>query len=329
MNAIAKVPAYQTAIFDAKDRFNALSGGHVEYGDEEIFAMQMLTKNDYVFRVANQNPGSVKLAMINVASTGLTLNPAMGYAYLVPRDGQIVLDISYKGLIKIATDAGSVRWARAECVHENDQFVYHGPAAAPEIRTDPFRARGEIIGAYCIAKTVDGDILAEVMDLEAIHTIRSKSTAWVKGGPGKRGPWEEFFAEMCRKAVIKRARKTWPYTDRDERMAKAVEIANQSEGGYVFEGEAVTKTPEEIEAEKLAARKAEHDEALGRHSESVDFIKDRIAAEDWKAVSEEWFAIPQPDQMALWLATTKGGIFTTAERKAIKERASRPAPVEA
>lgn len=324
MNAVVTVPPYEVAIVEAKDRFNALSGGHVNYGDEEIFAMQMLTKNDYVFKVANQNPNSVQLAMINVASTGLTLNPAMGYAYLVPRDGQIVLDISYKGLIKIATDAGSVRWARAECVHERDQFTYHGPAAMPEIKTDPFRERGEIIGAYCIAKTVDGDILTEVMDLEAIQTIRSKSTAWTKGQAGKKGPWEDFFAEMCRKSVIKRARKTWPYTDRDERMAKAVEIANHAEGGYVFEGESTQLTPEEAEAAKIAARKQRHDEAFAEHSESVAFIKDRVAAEDWSAVASEWHAIPQEDQMALWLATTKGGCFSTHERKCIKEKAPRP-----
>lgn len=332
MNAVATVPAYQTAIIDAQERFNALSGGHVNYGDEEIFAMQMLTKNDYTFRIANQSPNSVHMAMINVASTGLTLNPAMGYAYLVPRDNMIVLDISYKGLIKIATDAGSIRWARAECVHERDQFSYNGPAAMPDIRTDPFRDRGEIIGAYCIAKTVDGDVLTEVMDLEAIHTIRSKSTAWVKGAAGKKGPWEDFFAEMCRKAVIKRARKTWPYTDRDDRMAKAIEIANKAEGGYVFEHN-TSPTQDGVDqseaAERKAAeRKAVHDEALGRHSESVAFIKDRIAADDLAAAASEWRAIPEADQLALWLAPTKGGCFTTEERKTMKERLPPPATEE-
>ena len=323
MNEVATIPQYQAAIMDAKDTFNKLSNGFVKYGDEEIFAMQMLTKNDYVFKVANSAPNSVHMAMINVASTGLTLNPAMGYAYLVPRDNQIVLDISYKGLIKIATDAGSVKWARAECVHALDEFTYHGPAAMPEIKTDPFRDRGPIIGAYCIAKTADGDILTEVMDMDAIETIRSKSTAFTKGAVGKKGPWEDFFAEMCRKAVIKRARKTWPYTDRDGRMAMAVEIANQAEGGYVFDGDATKldrpPTAEELEA-RAARRKFEHDEALGRHSESVQFIKDRIQAEDWRAMSDEWRAIPESDQMALWLAPSKGGCLTTAERRSIKER---------
>lgn len=322
MNAIVKTPEYELAIQDSRQRFEALAGGHLNYGDEEIFAMQMLMKNDYVFGIANKHPRSVQLAMVNVASTGLTLNPAMGYAYLVPRDSQIVLDISYKGLIKIATDAGSVVWARAECVYENDKFLYRGPAQMPEIHADPFRERGEIIGAYCIAKTDGGDILTEVMDRAAIEVIRSKSTAWTKGSAGRKGPWEDFFSEMCRKAVIKRARKTWPYTDKDERMAKAVEIANHAEGGYVFEAEVDTKpSPEEL----AARRKAVHDAAFAKHSESVTFIKDRLAAEDFAAVATEWAAIPQEDQMALWLATTKGGCFTTDERKAIKERLPRQA----
>lgn len=224
---------YQLAIKDSQRSFEELCDGHLNYGTEEIFALQMLAKTEFSLQVANQNPRSVQLAMINVASTGLSLNPAMGYAYLIPRDGAIVLDISYKGLIKIATDIGAIEWVRAECVHENDKFTYHGPAKMPEIICDPFRPRGSIIGSYCIAKTKSGDILTEVMDLTAIEAIRNTSTSWVKS---KKGPWAgAFFPEMCRKVVIKRARKTWPYSDRDDRMAKAIEIANQSEGGYVFD----------------------------------------------------------------------------------------------
>jgi recombination protein RecT len=309
---VAVIPAYEDGITSAKDDFKKLAPATLNYGDEEIFAIQMLTKNKYSMEIANANPRSVQFAMLNVASTGLTLNPAHGYAYLVPRDGQIMLDISYKGLIKIATDSGAIKWVRAECVHEGDEFTYYGPAKEPFIKTDPFRDRGPIIGVYCIAKTSDGDILTEAMNMEAIEQVRSASTAWVKGGPGRKGPWEDYFPEMCRKAVIKRARKTWPYSQGLEKLAQAVEIANQAEGGYTFE--AVELTPEE----KLAKRKGEHDEALSRHQESVDFIKDRVAAEDWQAMTDEWAAIPEKDQMALWLAVTKGGTFSTAERAAIK-----------
>jgi len=302
---------YKAAIQKAKDRFAKIASQTVNYEKESVFAMQALMKTDFAMKTANNNPQSVHLAMINVASTGLTLNPANGYAYLVPRDGAIHLDISYKGLIKIATDAGSIVWARADVVFADDQFEYRGPAEAPKHTADPFKSnRGEIVGAYCIAKTKDGDVLTEVMSMEEIEKIRSKSSAWVRGQSGRKGPWEEFFSEMCRKAVVKRASKTWPYTDRSEVVGQAIEIANEAEGGYSFESE----------EEKAFKRRQTHDAALGRHYISVQLIKEQLTQDDpdYHAVAEMWGEIPQDDQMALWLAPTKGGVFTTAERNAIK-----------
>lgn len=302
---------YQKAIKSAHDRFAKIASNTVNYDKESIFAMQALMKTDFAMKVANQNPQSVHLAMINVASTGLTLNPANGYAYLVPRDNAIHLDISYKGLIKIATDSGSIEWARAEVVYADDSFEYNGPAAAPVHRADPFKKdRGGLVGAYCIAKTNGGDVLTEVMDRAAIETIRSKSSAWVRGAAGRKGPWEDFFTEMCRKAVVKRASKTWPYTERFAVVAEAVQIANEAEGGYIMESE----------EEQAYKRQQTHDAALGRHYIEVQMMKDQLGQDDpdMYAVAELWRSIPENDQMALWLAPTKGGCFTTKERGQIK-----------
>ena len=227
---------YQSAIAKAKERFVEIAGSPKAYDVESIFAMQALMKTDFAMQTANKNPKSVHLAMINVASTGLTLNPAHGYAYLIPRDGSICLDISYKGLIKIATDTGSVLWVRADLVHEADDFTYHGPAAMPEHKANPFKERGDVVGVYCIAKTRDGDILTEVMDYAELEKIRGKSMSYAKK---KSGPWVEWFAQMAKKAVIKRASKTWPYTERTDRLLDAIEMANESEGGYDLEANAV------------------------------------------------------------------------------------------
>ena len=327
-----EIQPYQLAIEDSAERFKAIAGQMIDFEKESIFAMQAICKNDYSYKIANSAPNSVLMAMFNVASTGLTLNPANGYAYLVPRDGQIMLDISYKGLIKIATDAGGIAWARSDCVYAGDNFTYRGPAMMPEIVANPFADRGAIIGAYCIAKTVGGDILTEVMDLDALHQVRSASTAFTKGAAGRKGPWDDYFAEMCRKAVTKRASKTWPYTDRDGRLAVAVDIANSGEGGYSFDhgDTGAEQLGRDNDDDMLRRRKAHHDEALGRNSESVAFIKQRLeeaAADDatasevataMLAVATEWRAMPQDDQRALWLATTKGGCFTTAQRSSMR-----------
>jgi len=225
---------YEKAIVNAEQTFAQVANG-LDFNVERIFAMQALMKTDYAMKVANANPRSVRLAMLNLAATGLTLNPANAYAYLVPRDNEIKLDISYKGLIKIATDAGSICWGKADVVFANDTFTYRGPAKEPDHTANVFsKDRGEMVGVYCIARTRDGDTLTDFMDLAEIHKIRAKSDLYALK---KKGPWVEWEGQMVKKAMIKRASKTWPYTDRSERLFKAIEMANEAEGGYTFEGE--------------------------------------------------------------------------------------------
>jgi len=61
-----------------------------------------------------------------------------------------------------------------------------------------------------------------------------------------------------------------------------------------------------------------HNEALQRNYASVCFIKEQLALRDWDLVAEAWGEITNDDKKALWLAPSKGGIFTTAERKDLK-----------
>ena len=73
-------------------------------------------------------------------------------------------------------------------------------------------------------------------------------------------------------------------------------------------------------ANREAAAKAKHDEAAGRLSESIDHIKDRIKNDDSAAAAAEWRQLSQEEMQALWLAPSKGGIFTTAEREYLKTK---------
>jgi len=57
-----------------------------------------------------------------------------------------------------------------------------------------------------------------------------------------------------------------------------------------------------------------HNEALQRNYASVYFIKEHLALKAWEAVAEAWGEISDEDKKALWIAPSKGGIFTTAER---------------
>lgn len=228
MNEIAQVNHVFHAVDAAKDKFEAIVSRNpgVEWEAESMFAYQMVSKNSYILNIAQNARESVKNAVINVAAVGLTLNPATHYAYLVPRGGQICLDISYRGLIKIATDSGSIKWAKAELVYENDGFSYHGPTQMPEHSANPFsRDRGNVIGVYCVAKTHDGDFLVETMTNEELEKIRDEASA-----AAQKGPWKTYPGEMKKKCCIKRAQKTWPMSDQHERLQTAVNVVNETEG---------------------------------------------------------------------------------------------------
>ena len=61
-----------------------------------------------------------------------------------------------------------------------------------------------------------------------------------------------------------------------------------------------------------------HNTALQANLDSVNAIKDGIANGQWDVVAECWAEISDDDKKALWVAPSKGGIFTTAERAALK-----------
>lgn len=226
---------YAAAIEAVQDRFKALAGdAGLDWQAEALFALQLCQKNQLLAKIATSNPLSLQMALLNVAAVGLSLNPALAFAFLIPRKGEIVMDVSYRGLIKIATDTGSILWAKAELVYEADRFEYRGPATPPLHRCDPFAEnRGDMRGGYCIAKTGDGEFLVEVMSAADIYQVRDVSEsyrAYVKDG--RDSPWITWPGEQGKKALIKRASKTWPKTSR--RLAETIQYLNEKLGeGFV------------------------------------------------------------------------------------------------
>lgn len=221
-----KTPVYIQAIKKAEPIFKKQSYANLMNYDEEAgHAIEILSKNKYSLKAAQDDPISVRRAVVKIASIGLSLNPALAYAYLVPRDGSICLDISYKGLVKLATDSGAIKWAKAELVRENDVFEYNGICALPTHSFDPFGERGNVKGVFCVAKTNDGDFLVDVMSLEEINEVRNTS----KAKDSSYSPWNNFFGEMAKKTIIKRAQKMWPKGN-DNRLEEAIQVLNEYEG---------------------------------------------------------------------------------------------------
>lgn len=185
----------------------AITDNKIVWEKEKQFAIQAFQGNKFLFDTASKNQASLQNAIINVASIGISLNPANKHAYLVPRDGKVCLDISYMGLMHLAMSTGSILWGQCKLVHSNDTYENKGLDKAPEHSYSPFGDRGNVIGAYCTVKTCHGDYLTDEMSLEDIKKVQDSSKA-------KNGPWKTYWNEMARKTVVKRASKYWPTVDR-------------------------------------------------------------------------------------------------------------------
>lgn len=201
----------------------------IEFAREQEFALQSIYSNDYARQIALKNPQSVRDAVTNIAAIGISLNPAKKQAYLVPRKGGITLVISYMGLADLAVESGSIRWVKCEVVRQADHLILKGVDKPPVHEFDPFaKDRGDIVGVYCVAKTVDGDYLTDTMSIDEVNAIRDRSDAWQAWITKKRPcPWVTDYSEMVKKTLVKRASKMWPKT---ERLDKAVHHLN-TDGG--------------------------------------------------------------------------------------------------
>lgn len=215
-----------------KEDFKAIKPQFTELVDEKTFtkevsfAMQHLGKNNYL----NSSTTESKLkAVLNVAQVGLTLNPILKLAYLVPRrEGSNVvccLEPSYQGLVKLITDTGSAQNVYAHVVYEGDEFE-EILGTSTELIHKPKRQSKLVTHVYAVAILHNGAKQVEVMTDAEVQEIKEKSESYkaFKSGRIKSCIWEDHYGEMCRKTVIRRLCKYLPKTERWEKLGTAISL---------------------------------------------------------------------------------------------------------
>lgn len=219
---------------NVKKKFEEM-GNSLAFSKEVAFATQAVQKNNLLM---NCDPVTIITSLFNVSLTGITLNPILGYAYLIPRRNggrfECTLDVSYKGLIQILTNSGGVKNVYAHMVYEKEKFsIEYG--LEPRLIHQPITSgnKGNPIGVYGVAILSDGTKSFDYMDIEEINYIKGRSEMGKKDA----GPWKTDFAEMAKKTVIKRMWKYLPKNDKLSRAAEVIAIDNEN-NGIDFEAEA-------------------------------------------------------------------------------------------
>ena len=118
-------------------------------------------------------------------------------------------------------------------------------------------------------------------------------------------PWKSHPRRMLRhKAIIQCARIAFGFAG----------IYDEDEAERIVE--AVERTP--ITAHDDTISMEERKGAIVKYADTIQLIKDALKTMDLKEAAQAWYSLPERDQEVLWFAPTKGGPFTTEERKTMR-----------
>ena len=191
------------------------------------FAAQAMLNNPYLITCAQKYPDHFVNALKNVVLTGMTLNPTLKLAYLVPYKGKVELQASYMGKKSFAVNTGLVLDIEAYLVYKGELFeIEQGSNAHIIHKPNPWGAKKkeDILGGYYLIKYPNGTQQFDTMSFDEIDDIRKRSPSV---GTGKQSPWDTDFTEMCKKTLINRAYKQIPKQGMTAKAAKALEILNR------------------------------------------------------------------------------------------------------
>lgn len=159
-------------------------------------------------------PLSFIQCVFDSASTGIPLDGRLGHAVAfnckVKTDRGDVWEKrvkfmpDFKGIVAVARRTRQIADARTRVVYEKDHFE-HG-MRGPEVvcnHTPAEGDRGVMKGALCLLTFHDKPWTYEYMTKAEIDKVRASSKA------KDDGPWVDWFDEMARKTVLKRALKTY------------------------------------------------------------------------------------------------------------------------
>lgn len=157
-------------------------------------------------------PQSIFMGLLACAVAGLEPGALKGHAFLVPFKGQAQYMAGWKGYVVQARRSFEVRAITPNVVFANDTFDLDLGSGMPPVHkpllTGP---RGDIIGAYAVAKLVgsrDSIVSYEVewMDREDLDAARKAG----QRGERESDAWVSWGDQMMRKAPVRRIAKRLP-----------------------------------------------------------------------------------------------------------------------
>ena len=207
-------------------------------------ALSCIRKNEKLLKALETQEGKQSLAQAFMKCAELGIEPDGRRAYIIPYKNDVQLIIDYKGIAELAMRSGYISNIHADKVCENDEFVYNVGNIEKHI-IDFKKERGKPYAYYAIVTFKDGTKKCEVMSIQEIDSIKTRSAAWSAWLQYKKVcPWNTDYDEMAKKTVFKRLAKWIPqspevqkaieYDDEDykKREATIIDIEPEDPSNY-------------------------------------------------------------------------------------------------
>lgn len=181
---------------------------HVEPERMQRIALSVVSQDPQIMNVITSSQlGKMSFlgAVMSSVQLGLEPNTNLGEAYIIPyktkQGPQVQLQISYKGMITLATRSGQFKAIYAHEVYEEDEFSYQYGLHKDLVHKPSDDASGTPIGYYACYHLINGgyDFVYWTYDKVDQHA-RKYSKAHAKG---YNSPWKTDFNAMAKKTVLK------------------------------------------------------------------------------------------------------------------------------
>jgi recombination protein RecT len=175
------------------------------------------------------HPESIYISALRAATLRLSVDPALGQAYMVPYSGRATLVVGYKGLYDMAVRTGKYRYINVGPIYEGQEVE-----------------ENQITGFHSISGKRTGDkvigwIGAFEMNPErgqttgfgktfymTVEEIHEHAKAYSKAYNNKKSPWQTETRKMERKTVMRLMIRRWGYLNPTD-VAALEEVESEGE----------------------------------------------------------------------------------------------------
>lgn len=184
------------------------------YGGNKEEAVRFSTAAvEYVRRVPKLlecDAVSLMAAFVQSAQFRFLPSGVSGEAYIIPYGKEAKFQIGYRGIVTLLSRTNKVKSIKAIVVYENERFEYEEgmETRLVHIPTKFGEQRGEAIGVYAVAETVNGGRQFMVMSKDQVMAIKAMSKAKDKAD----SPWNSKDPEkwMWKKTCLIQLSKLLP-----------------------------------------------------------------------------------------------------------------------